>query len=198
MLLGGRTAEELVFGEITTGASDDIERCTDIARGMVTQYGMSDKLGPQQLGKVKGEVFLGYDKGHEADYSPEVASVVDAEVRHLIDAAHDRARAILSTHRDTLDVLAKALVEKETLEDSDLAEIFGPLDKGTGIVGARAGAHRRPGPRRSPSSVGRHGGRGAAGRRARRRARARGGPGQAALVEARWASEPRGPAVPEP
>jgi cell division protease FtsH len=100
---------------------------------MVTQYGMSDKLGPQQLGKVKGEVFLGYDKGHEADYSPEVASLVDAEVRTLIDDAHDRARTILSTHRGTLDVLAKALVEKETLEDSDLAEIFGPLDKGTGI-----------------------------------------------------------------
>src|SRR6187402_2761523 len=133
MLLGGRTAEELVFGEITTGASDDIERCTDIARGMVTQYGMSEKLGPQQLGKVKGEVFLGYDKGHEADYSPEVASVVDSEVRYLIDSAHDRARSILSTHRATLDVLAKALVEKETLEDSDLAEIFGPLDKGTGV-----------------------------------------------------------------
>jgi cell division protease FtsH len=133
MLLGGRTAEELVFGEITTGASDDIERCTDIARGMVTQYGMSDRLGPQQLGKIKGEVFLGYDKGHEADYSSEVASVVDAEVRHLIDTAHDRARAILSTHRGTLDVLAKALVEKETLEDADLAEIFGPLDKGTGL-----------------------------------------------------------------
>jgi len=134
MLLGGRSAEELVFGEITTGASDDIERCTDIARGMVTQYGMSDKLGPQQLGKVKGEVFLGYDMGHEADYSPEVASVVDDEVRSLIDTAHDRARTILSTHRTTLDVLAKALVEKETLEDSDLAEIFGPLDKGTGIA----------------------------------------------------------------
>ncbi len=133
MLLGGRTAEELVFGEITTGASDDIERCTDIARGMVTQYGMSDLLGPQQLGKLKGEVFLGYDKGHEADYSPEVAAVVDSEVRGLIDTAHDRARAILFTHRETLDVLAKALVEKETLEDSDLAEIFGPLDKGSGI-----------------------------------------------------------------
>jgi cell division protease FtsH len=100
---------------------------------MVTQYGMSDKLGPQQLGKVKGEVFLGYDKGHEADYSPQVAAVVDAEVRRLIDAAHDRARAILSTHRATLDVLATKLVEKETLEDADLAEIFGPLDKGTGI-----------------------------------------------------------------
>ncbi len=132
MLLGGRTAEELVFGEITTGASDDIERGTDIARGMVTQYGMSDKLGPQQLGKVKGEVFLGREMGHEADYSPEVAALVDSEVRGLIDTAHDRARAILSTHRATLDVLATALVEKETLEDSDLAAIFGPLDKGTG------------------------------------------------------------------
>ena len=87
----------------------------------------------QQLGKIKGEVFLGYDKGHEADYSPEVASVVDSEVRQLIETAHDRARSILAAHRDTLDVIAKALVEKETLEDSDLAEIFGPLDKGTGV-----------------------------------------------------------------
>jgi cell division protease FtsH len=134
MLLGGRSSEELVFGEITTGASDDIERCTDIARGMVTQYGMSDRLGPQQLGKVKGEVFLGRDMGHEADYSPEVASVVDAEVRRLIDTAHDRARAILVTHRATLDELAARLVEKETLEDADLAEIFGAIDKGSGIT----------------------------------------------------------------
>ncbi len=134
MLLGGRTAEELVFGEITTGAADDIERCTDIARGMVTQYGMSERLGPQQLGKVKGEVFLGRDFGHEADYSPEVAAIVDREVRSLIDTAHDRARAILDAHRSTLDVLARSLVEKETLEDADLTEIFGPLDKGTGIA----------------------------------------------------------------
>jgi len=134
MLLGGRTAEEIVFGEITTGASDDIERCTDIARGMVTQYGMSDRLGPQQLGKQRGEVFLGRDYGHEADYSSEVASVVDAEVRRMIDTAHDRARAILTTHRDTLDELARRLVEKETLEDAELAEVFGPLDKGTGIA----------------------------------------------------------------
>ena len=133
MLLGGRTAEELVFEEITTGASDDIERCTDIARSMVTQYGMSDRLGPQQLGKPKGEVFLGREQGHEADYSAEVASVVDAEVRRLIDRAHDRARAILTTHRATLDLIAERLVEKETLEDADLAEIFGPLDKGAGI-----------------------------------------------------------------
>ncbi|MDP1820669.1 MAG: ATP-dependent zinc metalloprotease FtsH [Acidimicrobiales bacterium] len=134
MFLGGRTAEELVFGEITTGASDDIERCTDTARGMVTQYGMSDLLGPQQLGKIKGEVFLGRDFGHEADYSPEVAAVVDSEVRKLIDNAHERARAILSAHRATLDALAALLIEKETLEDADLAEVFGPLDKGTGIT----------------------------------------------------------------
>ncbi|HJR24925.1 MAG TPA: ATP-dependent zinc metalloprotease FtsH, partial [Acidimicrobiales bacterium] len=133
MLLGGRSAEEIVFGEITTGASDDIERCSDIARGMVTQYGMSDRLGPQQLGKVKGEVFLGRDFGHEADYSPEVAAVVDSEVRALIDTAHDRARAILDAHRSTLDHLASSLVEKETLEDADLAEIFGEVDKGSGI-----------------------------------------------------------------
>ncbi len=134
MLLGGRTAEELVFGEITTGASDDIERCTDIARAMVTQYGMSQRLGPQQLGKAKGEVFLGRDFGHEADYSAEVAGVVDTEVRVLIDKAHDRARSILDTHRSTLDLLATTLVEKETLEDADLADIFGSIDKGAGIT----------------------------------------------------------------
>ena len=146
MLLGGRTAEELAFGEITTGASDDIERCTDIARGMVTQYGMSDKLGPRQLGKAKAEVFLGRDYGHEADYSPEVAGIVDAEIRRLIETAHDRARSILQTHRATLDVLANQLVERETLEDADLAEIFGTLDKGSGIAAADVAPTDRPVP----------------------------------------------------
>ena len=122
MLLGGRTAEELIFGEPTTGASDDIERCTDIARSMVTTYGMSDRLGPQQLGTQNGEVFLGRDYGHEATYSDEVAGLIDHEVRQLVDGAHDRARAILTTHRATLDRLATTLVEKETLDDSDLAD----------------------------------------------------------------------------
>jgi cell division protease FtsH len=146
MLLGGRTAEELVFGEITTGASDDIERCTEIARGMVTQYGMSEKLGPQQLGRQKGEVFLGRDYGLEIDYSAEVHGIVDAEVRRLIDSAHDRARSILTTHRETLDVLAARLVEKETLEDADLAEIFGPIDKGTGIAQPEPASTDEPAP----------------------------------------------------
>jgi len=133
MLLGGRSSEELVFGEPTTGASDDIERCSEIARAMVTTYGMSDRLGPQKLGTKSGEVFLGRDYGHEPTYSDEIAGLIDDEVRRLVDHAHDRARFILSTHRATLDRLAAALVEKETLDDSDLAEVFGPLDKGTGI-----------------------------------------------------------------
>jgi cell division protease FtsH len=133
MLLGGRSAEELVFGDSTTGASDDIERCTEIARAMVTTYGMSDRLGPQQLGTKSGEVFLGKEYGHEATYSDQVAGQIDAEVRQLIDHAHDRARFILSTHRATLDRLASSLVEKETLDDADLAEVFGDIDKGAGI-----------------------------------------------------------------
>jgi cell division protease FtsH len=130
MLLGGRTAEELVFGEPTTGASDDIERCTDIARKMVTTYGMSDRLGPQQLG---GPVQAPGSRDADVVYSEEVTGLIDYEVRRLVESAHDRARAILSTHRATLDRLADALVEKETLDDSDLAEVFGPIDKGAGI-----------------------------------------------------------------
>jgi cell division protease FtsH len=133
MLLGGRTAEELVFGDITTGASDDIERCTEIARAMVTTYGMSERLGPQQLGNKSGEVFLGKDYGHEAAYSDEVAGLIDDEVRQLVDHAHDRARFILTTHRATLDRLASSLIEKETLDDADLADVFGDIDKGAGI-----------------------------------------------------------------
>jgi cell division protease FtsH len=150
MLLGGRTAEELVFGDPTTGASDDIERCTEIARAMVTTYGMSERLGPQQLGSKSGEVFLGKDYGHEATYSDEVAGLIDDEVRRLVDHAHDRARFILTAHRSTLDRLAASLVEKETLDDGDLAEVFGDIDKGAGIdvpIDELSGPSRMPPPR---------------------------------------------------
>jgi cell division protease FtsH len=134
MLLGGRTAEEIVFGEPTTGASDDIERCTEIARKMVTTYGMSERLGPQQLGGADTGPMVGRPGGSsEQGYSDEVAGLIDREVRRLVDSAHERARAILETHRSTLDRLADQLVEKETLDDSDLAEVFGPIDKGAGI-----------------------------------------------------------------
>jgi cell division protease FtsH len=126
MLLGGRTAEELIFGDPTTGAHDDIRRATEIARAMVTEYGMS-ALGPRQLGRSNGEPFLGKEVGHEPDYSDQVAAAIDAEVSRLLDEAHAEAAEILALHRATLDRLADALVEHETLGDPELREILGPL-----------------------------------------------------------------------
>ncbi len=143
MCLGGRSAEEIVFAEPTTGAENDIEKVTRIARSMVTEYGMSDALGPQKLGQHDGEVFLGRDLNHRPDYSPDVASVIDREVRALIDEAHERARAVLSHHRDTLDSMARQLVERETLDGMELEAILGPLPPWpvvAGGPGASAGA----------------------------------------------------------
>ncbi len=127
MLLGGRTAEELVFGDPTTGAQNDIEKATQIARAMVTEYGMTDALGPQQLGQKDGEPFLGRDMGHQRDYSDEVAASIDGEVRRLIEHAHDEAAEILRQHRVTLDLLADTLMERETVDTPQLLEIFGEL-----------------------------------------------------------------------
>jgi cell division protease FtsH len=133
MLLGGRTAEELVFGpgEITTGASNDIERTTDIARSMVTKYGMSDQLGLVTLGTKEGEMFLGRDMGGGRDYSDEIAGKIDGEIRRLVDTAHATAADILTTHRAVLDNFAKALLKKETLDKSDIDELFKDLPKWT-------------------------------------------------------------------
>jgi cell division protease FtsH len=127
MCLGGRTAEEIVFSEPTTGAENDIEKVTRIARAMVTEYGMSDALGPQQLGHREGEVFLGRELGHQPNYSEAVAAVVDREIRFLVDEAHRRAEAVLVRHRTVLDRMARDLVEKETLDALDLEAILGPL-----------------------------------------------------------------------
>ena len=133
MLLGGRTAEELVFGagNVTTGASNDIERATDIARSMVTKYGMSENLGLVTLGQKEGEVFLGRDMGAARDYSDEIAGKIDGEIRRLVDTAHATAADILTTHRDVLDKFAKALLAKETLDKADIDEIFKDLPKWT-------------------------------------------------------------------
>src|SRR5439155_5793648 len=103
MLLGGRTAEELIFTDPTTGAQNDIERATKIARSMVTEYGMSDALGPMQFGQHHAEVFLGRDFAAQPDYSDEVAAKIDGEVRRLIDSAHATALDILTTYRSVLD-----------------------------------------------------------------------------------------------
>ncbi|MCX7620918.1 MAG: ATP-dependent zinc metalloprotease FtsH [Acidimicrobiales bacterium] len=140
MLMGGRTAEELIFGDPTTGAQNDIERATQIARAMVTQFGMSEVIGPQRLGSQTQEVFLGKDMSHEQSYSDEMAARIDSEVRRLLDEAHREAREILTLHRPTLDLLAAALVEHETLGDEQLAVIFGELDQWVGGAGSEPDA----------------------------------------------------------
>ena len=116
MAMGGRAAEELVFAEPTTGASSDIAQATKIARAMVTEYGMSAKLGAVKYGSGDDEPFLGRTYGHNPDYSIEVGAEIDGEVRALIEAAHTEAWAVLNTYRDVLDELAGALLEKETLD----------------------------------------------------------------------------------
>jgi cell division protease FtsH len=129
MLMGGRTAEELIFQDPTTGASNDIERATQIARAMVTEYGMSDEIGPQQLGQKNGEVFLGREFGHQANYSDQVAANIDSEIRRFIDEAHSEAAEILIEHRGTLDRLADALMEKETLDTPEVMAIMANVPK---------------------------------------------------------------------
>jgi cell division protease FtsH len=132
VLLGGRTAEELVYNEMTTGASDDIERATNLARRMVTEFGMSESLGPIKFGQAEREVFLGRDYGHQANYSDEVANRIDSEIRNLVETAHREADAVLRAHRATLDLLAEQLVDRETLGPEELAEILGGLPAWTG------------------------------------------------------------------
>ncbi len=127
--LGGRVAEELVFHDPTTGASNDIEKATALARRMVTQFGMSERVGAIKLGAESGEVFMGRDMGHGRDYSEEVAGVVDEEVRRLIEAAHDEAWQVLVENRDVLDELVLKLFEKETLGGPELLDIFADVRK---------------------------------------------------------------------
>jgi cell division protease FtsH len=127
--LGGRAAEELVFHEPTTGASNDIEKATATARAMVMTYGMSEKLGPLKFGRGEGDVFLGRDLGHERDFSEEVASQIDDEVRALIEQGHDEAWEILVKYRDVLDDMVLKLLDKETLTKADLTEIFASVGK---------------------------------------------------------------------
>jgi cell division protease FtsH len=129
MLLGGRTAEELVFHEPTTGAANDIEKATSIARKMVTEYGMSERLGARKFGEGNGEPFLGREMSHSRDYSEEIASAIDDEVRRLIESAHDIAWEILVEYRDVLDNLVLQLMEKETLSKKQVLEIFEPVQK---------------------------------------------------------------------
>jgi len=153
MLLGGRAAEEMIFADPTTGAANDIERATMIARQMVTEYGMSDALGPMRFGQPQGEVFLGRDIGHSPDYSDKVAATIDEEVRRLIQWAHEVAREILETNRAVLDHLAADLIVNETLETERVQQIFnevrpwdGAVSDGAGRASAAAASDNKPSP----------------------------------------------------
>jgi len=122
-LLGGRAAEEIVFGELTTGAGNDLERCTDIAKKMVCTWGMSDKIGPMTIGKEQGEVFLGKEIGGRDVHSDETSQIVDSEIRHFITEAHDQAKEILTAHRALMELLAIELQEKETLGTDEIFQL---------------------------------------------------------------------------
>jgi len=123
-LLGGRAAEEMIFGDVTTGAASDLERATRIARKMVTEYGMSEKLGPMTFGQKEELVFLGREIGEQRDYSEAVAQEIDSEVRSFIEEAHNRAKEVLTTYRDKLEAIARRLIEVETIESPEFNALF--------------------------------------------------------------------------
>ena len=126
-MLGGRAAEELIFHDPTTGAANDIEKATAVARSMVTQFGMTERLGAIKYGQEQSEVFLGRDMGHMRDYSEEVAAAIDEEVRGFIEAAHQEAYDVLVNNREILDAMVLALLERETLDKAEIEEIFAEL-----------------------------------------------------------------------
>ncbi|MBI2777150.1 MAG: ATP-dependent metallopeptidase FtsH/Yme1/Tma family protein [Chloroflexi bacterium] len=123
-LLGGNVSERLVFGDTTTGSSNDIEKATDLARRMVTEFGMSDRLGPLSFGKRDELVFLGREIGEQRNYSDEIAKQIDEEVRAIIDRAYERATQVLETHRDRLETLAQKLIAEETVDSAAFESLF--------------------------------------------------------------------------
>jgi cell division protease FtsH len=130
-MLGGRAAEEMVFHDPTTGAGNDIEKATNLARAMVTQYGMTERLGAVRLGENEAQPFLGRDLMHSRNYSESVAAIVDEEISKLLVTAHQEAFDILTENRDVLDSLVVELLERETLDKGEVAEIFKPLRRRT-------------------------------------------------------------------
>ena len=144
-MMGGRAAEELVFHDPTTGAANDIDKATSLARAMVTQYGMTERLGSIKFGQEQGEVFLGRDMGHQRNYSEQVAAIVDEEVRSFVETAHSEAFEILVDNRHILDDLVRALLERETLDQSEIAAIFTELRRRPNRPAWTGSPDRRPG-----------------------------------------------------
>jgi cell division protease FtsH len=124
MTLGGRAAEEIVFGEITTGASNDLEKVTETAKQMVMRFGMSERLGPRVFGHDRSQPFLGREFSAEPDYSDEIAREIDDEVRRIVEDAHQTAKDILSEHRGQLDTISQILLERETIEAEEFIALL--------------------------------------------------------------------------
>ena len=127
--LGGRVAEEIVYGDITTGAQDDLEKATKLSRRMVTEFGMSERLGPMTFGKRYEHVFLGKDFGHDRDYGEHVATIIDEEVRHIINQQYEIVKELLQKHRPHMDALVKVLLEKESLEVKEFDAIMEEVNR---------------------------------------------------------------------
>lgn len=154
MTLGGRAAEEIIFGEITTGASNDLEKITATAKQMVMRFGMSDKLGPRVFGHDHGQPFLGREFSSEPDYSDELAREIDDEIRRIVESAHQRAKDILNEHKGELERISEILVRRETIEKAEFEalldgkselDVFGPdeaEEAPTGPPELPAGAER--------------------------------------------------------
>ncbi len=124
MTLGGRAAEEIVFGEITTGASNDLEKVTETAKQMVMRFGMSERLGPRVFGHDRGQPFLGREFSSEPDYSDEIAREIDDEIRRIVESAHQTAKDLLTEHRDDLDTVSKILLERETIDAEQFVDLL--------------------------------------------------------------------------
>ena len=163
MTLGGRAAEEIVFGEVTTGASNDLEKVTATAKQMVMRFGMSEKLGPRVFGHDHGQPFLGREFSSEPDYSDDVAREIDSEIRRIVEEAHQLARDILEQHRDALKSTSEVLLRRETIERDEFLglldgkteeEVFGPdepvLPSQPELPGGPEAPQRRPEARPRP------------------------------------------------
>jgi len=129
VLLAGRAAESIFFGDISTGATNDLEQATKLVRRMVTEYGMSDKLGPLTLGHKQDQVFLGRDIVRERNYSEEVASAIDVEMRAIVDSCYNRSVEILEANIDKLHRIVEVLLVKETIEGKELEELLNEVDE---------------------------------------------------------------------
>jgi cell division protease FtsH len=145
--MGGRVAEEVVFGQITTGAASDIQSATDLARKMVCEWGMSEKLGPLHFGKREEMVFLGRDFAEQKDYSEQTAIEIDAEVRRIVSQNYDRAKKVVVDNLDKLKLLAEALLEYETLDGAEIDLLFGGkrLDRRSTMVASSSEKPKPPG-----------------------------------------------------